>query len=50
MANRIVLNNVSYHGAGAVAEIGNELAARGCKKVFIASGAMWSSPARSTAS
>ena len=38
MANRIVLNNVSYHGAGAVAEIGNELAARGCKKVFIASG------------
>ncbi len=38
MANRIVLNNVSYHGAGAVAEIGNELAAHGCKKVFIASG------------
>ena len=38
MADRIVLNNVSYHGAGAVAEIGNELAAHGCKKVFIASG------------
>ena len=38
MANRIVLNNVSYHGAGAVAEIGNELSAHGCKKVFIASG------------
>ncbi len=38
MANRIVLNNVSYHGAGAVAEVANELAARGCKKVFIASG------------
>ena len=38
MANRIVLNNVSYHGAGAVAEVANELAAHGCKKVFIASG------------
>ncbi len=38
MANRIVLNNVSYHGAGAVAEVSNELAAHGCKKVFIASG------------
>lgn len=38
MANRIILNPVSYHGAGAIAEIGNELAARGCKKVFIACG------------
>lgn len=38
MANRIVLNTISYHGSGAVAEIGNELVARGYKKAFIASG------------
>lgn len=33
MASRIVLNNISYHGAGAVAEIGSELASRGYKGV-----------------
>ena len=38
MANRIVLNTISYHGSGAVAEIGNELSARGYKRAFIASG------------
>ena len=38
MANRIILNPVSYHGSGAIAEIGNELKARGCKKVFVCSG------------
>ena len=38
MANRIVLNTISYHGSGAVAEIGNELEARGYKRAFIASG------------
>ena len=38
MANRIVLNPVSYHGAGAVKEIGTELSARGYKRAFIASG------------
>ncbi len=38
MANRIVLNPVSYHGVGAVAEIGNELVNRGYKRAFIASG------------
>ncbi|MBQ9684945.1 MAG: lactaldehyde reductase [Oscillospiraceae bacterium] len=38
MANRIVLNPVSYHGAGAVAEIGGELTRRGYKRAFIASG------------
>ncbi len=27
MANRIVLNTISYHGSGAVAEIGTELEA-----------------------
>lgn len=37
MANRIVLNNVSYHGAGAIAEISNELASRGHKKAFVCS-------------
>lgn len=35
MANRIVLNTISYHGAGAIAEIPGELQRRGCKKVFV---------------
>ncbi|MCQ2559065.1 MAG: lactaldehyde reductase [Oscillospiraceae bacterium] len=38
MANRIVLNPVSYHGAGAVKEIGGELSRRGYKRAFIACG------------
>ena len=38
MANRIVLNPVSYHGAGAVKEVANELAARGFKKALVCSG------------
>ncbi len=38
MANRIVLNPVSYHGVGAVKEIGGELGRRGFKRAFIASG------------
>ena len=38
MANRIVLNPVSYHGTGAVREIGGELSRRGYKRAFIASG------------
>ena len=38
MANRIVLNPVSYHGVGAVKEIGGELSHRGYKRAFIASG------------
>jgi len=37
MANRIVLNPVSYHGKGAVENIVPELTARGCKKAFICS-------------
>ena len=37
MVNRIVLNTVSYHGAGAIAEIPNELKARGYKKAFVCS-------------
>ena len=37
MANRIVLNNVSYHGKGAIAEIPNEIKAKGCKKAFVCS-------------
>ena len=38
MANRIVLNPVSYHGIGAVREIVTELTNRGYKRAFIASG------------
>ena len=38
MANRIVLNPVSYHGSGAVQEVGTELAARGFRKALICSG------------
>ena len=38
MVNRIVLNTVSYHGSGAVKEIGPELSARGFKKALICSG------------
>lgn len=37
MANRIVLNTVSYHGKGAIAEIPGEVAAHGCKKAFVCS-------------
>ena len=37
MANRIVLNTISYHGKGAVAEIASELQTRGAKKVFLCS-------------
>ncbi len=35
MANRIVLNQTSYHGAGAVAEIVGEIKSRGFKKAFL---------------
>ncbi|MGN0158087.1 MAG: lactaldehyde reductase [Brotaphodocola sp.] len=37
MANRIVLNETSYHGKGAIAEIANEAKARGFKKAFVCS-------------
>lgn len=37
MANRIVLNETSYHGAGAIAEIANEARARSFKKAFVCS-------------
>ncbi|MBR3202093.1 MAG: lactaldehyde reductase [Solobacterium sp.] len=37
MANRFVLNETSYHGAGAVKEIVPEIQNRGFKKVFVAS-------------
>ncbi len=39
MADRIVLNPISYHGHGAVSNIVPELKARGFKKVFITSDA-----------
>ncbi len=37
MANRISLNQTSYHGAGAINEIVAEINARGFKKAFVAS-------------
>ena len=37
MANRIVLNPISYHGAGAVASIVDEVKARGFAKAFVCS-------------
>ena len=37
MANRIVLNTISYHGKGAIGEIPNELNARGYKHAFVCS-------------
>ena len=36
MANRIVLNPVSYHGHGAIENIVPELKAHGCRKVLVA--------------
>ena len=35
MANRIVLNTISYHGKGAIAEIPGALQARGYRKAFV---------------
>ena len=32
MVNRIVLNNISYHGAGAIKVIPDEVKGRGLKK------------------
>lgn len=37
MANRIVLNETSYHGAGAINHIADEVKARGLKKAFVCS-------------
>ena len=37
MADRIVLNSISYHGAGAIQEIPGELSRRGYSKVFVCS-------------
>ena len=37
MANRIVLNETSYHGAGAIKEIANEVKVRGFAKAFVCS-------------
>ena len=36
MANRIVLNTISYHGKGAIENIVPELNAHGCTKAFVA--------------
>ena len=37
MANRIMLNETSYHGAGAIREIANEAKARAYRKAFVCS-------------
>ena len=37
MANRIMLNETSYHGSGAIAEIASEIKARGFRKAFVCS-------------
>lgn len=37
MANRIMLNQTSYHGAGAIAEIANEAKAHAFQKAFVCS-------------
>ena len=37
MVNRIMLNETSYHGAGAIAEIANEAKAHGFTKAFVCS-------------
>lgn len=37
MANRIMLNETSYHGSGAIQEIATEAKARAFKKAFVCS-------------
>ena len=37
MANRFVLNTISYHGSGAIKEIPGEISRRGYKKAFVCS-------------
>lgn len=37
MSNRFVLNETSYHGAGAIADIATEVQGRGFKKAFVCS-------------
>ncbi len=37
MANRFILNETSYHGAGAIKEIASEVKARGFEKCFVCS-------------
>ena len=41
MANRIMLNETSYHGAGAIQEIATEVKSRGFKKAFVCSDPVW---------
>lgn len=38
MANRIMLNQTSYHGAGAISELPTEVKSRGLKKALICCG------------
>ena len=41
MANRFVLNETSYHGAGAIAEIATETLGRGFQKHLYAQILIW---------
>lgn len=41
MADRIVLNTISYHGAGAIKEIPGEIQRRGYKKSSCAPTPTW---------
>lgn len=38
MVNRIMLNQTSYHGAGAISELPTEVKSRGLKKALICCG------------
>ena len=38
MANRIMLNQTSYHGAGAIAEVAAEAKSHGFKKALVCTG------------
>ena len=37
MSNRFILNETSYHGAGAISNIAAEAVGRGLKKAFVCS-------------
>lgn len=41
MANRIMLNQTSYHGAGAIQELPAEVKSRGLKKALICCGPLF---------
>ena len=44
MANRFILNETSYHGAGAIKSIVDEAKGRSFKKAFVCSCLLYTSP------